>query len=117
MSRQVSFDIALLFAASYAISLGWLVGKQAPFPIVNHHNIKVMKQVAENQWWMSDDEDPKGFLYTACRDFPNGSVIWEGYVAREARWQEQGRCKSIQRHDLGFWWSRDEQFNARRITE
>lgn len=104
------------FAVIVLVWLTWRV-IELRFPIVDHHNIKVVKRVSGSEWWMVDDEDPQGFLYTGCADFPNESVIWEGYVAREARWEEQGTCKSIQRADLGFWWSRDEKdnFNARRI--
>jgi hypothetical protein len=93
-----------IFVVLCASALLWTAAKKPPFPTVKHHNIRVLKQVDENKWWMADDETPAGFLYTGCRDFPNASVIWEGYIAREARWQEQGACKSIQRSDLGFWW-------------
>ena len=106
-----------LFVVACTGLLFWIAASAPPFPIVSRHNVKVLQKVAENKWWMTDDEDRQGFLFTACPDFPNGTVIWAGYIAREARWQEQGACKSIRRSDLGFWWSRDEQFNARRIDQ
>lgn len=83
-------------------------------PIVEKHNVRVIQKVGENAWSMSDDQGP--FLYTACNDFPNETVIWAGYVAKKARWQEFGKCKSIRRSDLGFWWLRDKDFNAERIN-
>ena len=82
-------------------------------PIVEKYDVQVLKQIAPNEWSMVDDQGP--FVYTACDDFPNAKVIWAGYVARKARWQEFGNCKSIRRQDLGFWW-RDEQNQYKEIT-
>lgn len=74
-------------------------------PVVEKYNVKVLQVAGFNQWVMEDAQGQ--FLYTACDDFPNSSVIWAGYIARKVRWQEMGACKSIRRQDLGFWWSRD----------
>jgi hypothetical protein len=65
---------------------------------------------------MSDDENPTWYLYKGCEDFPNARVIWTGYVARQAVWEERGNCKSIRAVGLGFFWDRDEHGNARRIN-
>jgi len=72
--------------------------------VYEYHDVIVERQVAPNQWWMRKDDGR--FLYQGCPDFPNERVIWAGYVARKARWQEFGNCKSILRSDLGFWWRR-----------
>jgi hypothetical protein len=112
-----SLNQAGIFALACAVALVSFVCRRPPFPIVNHHHVRVLQHIDVNKWWMADDEDAQGFLYTGCGDFPNESVIWEGYIAREARWQEQGACKSIRRSDLGFWWLRDDKFNARRLNE
>jgi hypothetical protein len=61
--------------------------------VYEFQNVKVLRQVAHNKWWMSKDDGD--FLYTGCDDFPNDKVIWPGYVARKVRWQELGNCKSI----------------------
>lgn len=110
-----SLNLSLLFAATSLSTLIWCASRVAP--IADHHNVQVLVQVDRNNWWMVDDEDPKGFLYTACDDFPNDKVIQSGYLAREARWEEQGQCKSIHGDGLGFWWNRDENFNVRRIEK
>lgn len=82
-------------------------------PVVEKHNVRVIQRIASNAWLMSDDQG--AFLYTACDDFPNDTVIWAGYVAKRVRWQEFGKCKSIRRDDLGFWWDRDENFDVRKV--
>lgn len=82
-------------------------------PTVEKYNVRVLRSAGFNQWEMEDDQGR--FLYTACDDFPNSKVIWAGYIARKVRWQEFGSCKSIRRQDLGFWWDRDENLNAKEI--
>lgn len=71
--------------------------------IVTEHNVKVLAQLNDAEWRMSSDEEPD-FVYRTCSDFPAARVIWVGYVADYAKWEERGACKSIQRQDLGFWW-------------
>jgi cytochrome bd-type quinol oxidase subunit 2 len=86
------------------------------YPTVELHNVRVEKQVAANEWLMTDATQGQ-FLFTACHDFPAGRVIWAGYVARKVRYEERGNCKSIQRADLGFWWLRDSDGNAKEIGQ
>lgn len=82
--------------------------------IYEYHNVKVLSLVAINKWEIQR-EDGTVTLYTACEDFPNGKVIWAGYVARVIRYEDQGDCNSIVKPGLGFYWDRDERGNARRI--
>lgn len=105
----------LIFAA---ICCGLLIwgGIRSRYEKETHHNVKVWSEVAKDQWWMSDDENPTWYLYKGCEDFPNARVIWTGYVARQAVWEERGNCKSIRAVGLGFFWDRDEHGNARRIN-
>ena len=111
---------------------GFLVGKQAiafcaatgalllytserlKFEVVTEHHIEVLRRVGANEWMMHSDEQGD-FLYTGCKDFPNDTVIWAGYLADRARWEERGACKSIRRKDLGFWWKRDKNGNVQEI--
>lgn len=104
-----------MFAVCCAGLLVYGATKSEDAPVVEKRNVSVIKRVSKTEWAMSDDQGP--FLYTACADFPNETVIWAGYVARKARWQEFGRCKSIRRQDLGFWWDRDEHFNVKEIPQ
>ena len=83
-------------------------------PIVTEHNIRVISRVGDHQWYMMSDEEG-GFLYAACHDFPNDTVIWAGYIADHAIWKEYGSCKSIRDTGLGFWWKRDSNRNVERI--
>jgi hypothetical protein len=84
------------------------------YETVTEHNIKVLRQIGPNEWMMTDDEEGR-FRYRGCDDFPNNSVIWVGYIADHAKWEEQGACKSIRRADLGFWWAVDGNDDVRRI--
>jgi hypothetical protein len=104
---------ALAFCAGVGALL-FYASEKARFDVVTEHHIEVLKRVGQNEWLMHSDEQGD-FLYTGCDDFPNDSVIWEGYLANRARWEERGACKSIRRQDLGFWWERDERGDARRI--
>ena len=94
----------ILFAFLCGGCLAYIAQLPPPFPVYEYHDVIVERQVAPNQWWMRKDDGR--FLYQGCPDFPNERVIWAGYVARKARWQEFGNCKSILRSDLGFWWRR-----------
>lgn len=96
----------------FAALIGYAATRLPKYEVVELHNVRVEKQVAENKWVMSDPVDGK-FLWTGCRDFPNARVIWAGYEARKVRYEEHGDCKSILRGDLGFWWLRDSEGNAK----
>lgn len=100
------------FAAFCCVGLAIGASRIQNAPVVEKHDVQVVKQLGDNEWAMVDEQGP--FIYTACDDFPNARVIWAGYVARKARWQEFGNCKSIRRQDLGFWW-RDENNQWREI--
>jgi hypothetical protein len=103
------------FMAIVAMVAGLVAWRMLPkYPVVDEHNIQVLKQVGPDAWMMRSDEEGD-FMYTGCGDFPNSDVIWAGYVARHARWEERGRCKSIRDTGLGFYWLRDSNGNARRI--
>ena len=103
----------ILFAAAMGAVLAYVAVGIRDYPVYEYHNVRVEEQVAPNSWWMRKDDGR--FLYSGCPDFPNERVIWVGYVAHKARWQEFGNCKSILRSDLGFWWDRDTQGNAKEI--
>jgi hypothetical protein len=102
-------------AAIFCVVLMLCAMRMNVAPIVEKHDVRVVKQVGYNQWAMEDDQGP--FLYTGCDDFPNDKVIWAGYIARKVRWQEFGSCKSIRRQDLGFWWDRDSDYNVKEIGQ
>jgi hypothetical protein len=86
--------------------MGLAIVHEPKYDVVEEHNIQVLRQVTDNQWAMSSSEQGP-FLYTACNDFPNAKVIWPGYIADHAKWEERGECKSIRAQGLGFWWKRD----------
>jgi hypothetical protein len=113
VSRFLLGHQALVFCALVGGMLFYASWKSR-FDVVTEHRIEVLRKVGANRWLMHSEEQGD-FLYTGCEDFPNDSVIWEGYLANRARWQERGACKSIRRNDLGFWWQRDEDGNAKEI--
>lgn len=84
--------------------------RKEPGDMEIHHNLQIMLRVpdTQNEWWIIDDEDPDGFLYRGCNDFPNDKIIQPGYVAKYARWREKGDCKSIRgvmnTLELGFFY-------------
>jgi hypothetical protein len=80
------------------------------YPVYEYHNVKVLEQVAPNKWLL-EREDGKT-LWNGCPDFPNADVIWAGYVMEKFRYEDQGKCKSILRSDLGVWWKRDSRGNV-----
>src|SRR5262249_14814028 len=74
-----------------------------------HHHIYVLKHVDTNKWLMRDDESGQTeYLYTGCADFNNEGVIWAGYIADHATWNDYGNCKSISGAEQAFVWLRDE---------
>lgn len=85
-----------------------------PYPRELHHHVQVLTKLGHDMWRMHDDELGT-FIYQGCPDFPNESVIWAGYIADHAIWEEQGDCKSIRDTGLAFIWERDEQGNAKEI--
>jgi hypothetical protein len=96
----------IIFAAACCGLMGVAVERQPKFEIATEHNVQVLQQISPNTWRMSSAEEG-AFLYTGCDDFPNASVIWAGYIADEARWEERGKCKSIRATGLFFHWKRD----------
>ena len=105
---------AVVFAAGCYGLLGFAIVREPKYEIVEEHHVKVLSQVSPNSWAMSSDEEGS-FLYTGCNDFPNATVIWAGYIADRAKWEERGECKSIRATGLGFYWERDEHYNAKEI--
>jgi hypothetical protein len=87
------------------IPVGYLLWHHPQFPTYEYHNVKVLKQVGPNSWWIEREDGPT--LWNGCPDFPNSDVIWAGYVMEKFRYEDRGVCKSILRSDLGVWWKRD----------
>lgn len=83
------------------------------YPIDEEHNVAVKQQIADNEWSMHSDEEGD-FSYRACPDFPNKDVIEVGFIARVAKWEQRGACRSIRATGLGFWW-KDKNNQYRRI--
>lgn len=84
------------------------------------YEVRVLKQYDSDDWAMigkpgSPNAGDIEFRYHGCPDFPNATVIWPGYWAREAIWDEHGDCKSILAEGRGFYWYADEHNNVRRI--
>lgn len=95
----------------------FIIAASRPLPHVKelHRHVQVLAKLAPNMWRMRDDEIGT-FVYQGCPDFPNDSVIWVGYVADHAIWEEQGNCKSIRDTGLAFVWERDAQGNVKEIS-
>lgn len=106
---------AIWFAALAAGLLVIAANRPLPYVIETHHHVEVLRKLAYNMWEMRDNETGV-FRYTGCPDFNNESVIWPGYVADHAIWEEQGRCKSIRDTGLGFFWEHDDQGNVKETT-
>ena len=96
----------------------FLLAASRPLPYVRetHHHVEVLRKLAYNLWEMRDNEVGL-FRYTGCADFDNSTVIWPGYVADHAIWEERGACKSIRDTGLGFFWEHDDQGNVKEITD
>ena len=114
-SSAQRWAIYWLFAGSVVMVLIW-AGNKNRYPIETHHHVQVLRKLGPNTWEMSDDELGT-FVYQGCPDFPNESVIWAGYIATRATWQEQGKCKSIRDTGLAFIWERDEQGNVKEVSD
>lgn len=115
-SGYVRSSTVLWFAFACAALVGYGISRIPRYSTETHHNVRVETRVSGNEWWMCDDEQGC-YLYTGCKDFPNERVIWAGYVARMARWEERGDCKSIRAVGLGFFWERDAQYNVKEIQQ
>src|ERR1700757_1349141 len=109
-SDQGELMVAGVFVVLVVMTLTMRALQMTNAHVYEYHDVRVLRQVGPNKWWMSKDDGD--FLYEGCDDFPNSRVIWVGYVARKARWQEFGNCKSIERADLGFWGKRLEDGDA-----
>jgi hypothetical protein len=95
----------LFFAFMFGVFIAYLVTRIPVYPVYEYHNVKVLKQVGPNAWWIEREDGPT--LWNGCPDFPNSNVIWAGYEMDKFRYEDQGKCKSILRSDLGVWWKRD----------
>jgi hypothetical protein len=101
----------IVFAGICAGILGFAAAHPPKYPIYEFHNVKVIKQVGDNAWWIQREDGLT--LWNGCDDFPNNRVIWAGYVMTKFRYEDQGNCKSILRSDLGAWWERDSTGNVK----
>jgi hypothetical protein len=115
-TRGVARYSPVLFAGACCAALTYGAYRFPQYPTVELHDVRVEKRVSSHEWLMTDATQGQ-FLFTACHDFPAERVIWAGYVARKVRYEERGNCKSIQRADLGFWWLRDSDGNAKEIGQ
>jgi len=97
------FKVPVTFSLFVMTGLILQVARANSAPVSEQHNVAVLAKLSSNEWRMRSDEEGE-FVYRACPDFDNESVIWAGYVADRARWREYGRCKSIRDTGLGFWW-------------
>lgn len=103
----------IVFTMLFCGLIAYGVTRTPSYPIYEYRNVKVLSQPAPNKWWMEKSDGR--FLWNGCPDFPNGDVIWAGYVMDKFRYEDRGRCKSILRSDLGVWWFRDSKGNVRTI--
>ena len=87
------------------------------WPEAEHHNLRIERHPSDRQWWIVDDEDPQGFMYYACADFPNDEYIKAGYWAKRARWQVRGGCNSIKADGYGFFYEWKPDGTAVPLTE
>jgi hypothetical protein len=110
-TRGVARYAPILLMGAVCLGFSYGIYRIPQYPVVELHNVRVEKQVADNKWLMEDAASGR-FLFTACHDFPTKGVIEAGYVARKIRYEEHGACKSILKPDLGVWWERDADGNA-----
>jgi hypothetical protein len=107
---------AMWFCVVFSIAIVLLI-RSPKYPVYEYHHVNVYSQAGPNQWWMGSNDGMGLMLWNGCPDFPNSDVIWPGYQARTFRYEDQGKCKSILRPDLGVWWERDERGNVAAIEE
>lgn len=102
------------FTGSVVVVVSYAFTHPKDFPIEKHHHVYVWSQVkgTTDTWLMSGDGLPLT-EWNCCPDFPCGTVIWPGYIAHTAKWEERGKCKSIRGNGLGFFWERDELGNVK----
>lgn len=110
---------AVVFASFCLVFLGFQ-SRNIGYPIVVEHNVVVKYQQPDGDWVMQSDEDPS-LVFRPCADDiaagidVNGLLTEsKGFIAERAIWEERGRCKSIERADLGFWFKdRENDFTYR----
>lgn len=93
----------IVFALLVGCALVYGASRINDAPVAEEHNVAVLASLGDNEWRMRSDEEGE-FVYRACPDFDNASVIWVGYIADRAKWKEYGKCKSIRDTGLGFYW-------------
>lgn len=101
----VFINALTVIAFASCVFVAYFVWHHPQFPTYEYHNVKVLKRVGPNSWWIEREDGPT--LWNGCEDFPNSDVIWAGYVMDKFRYEDRGVCKSILRSDLGVWWLRD----------
>lgn len=117
-NRGASTYWPIAFAVMCCAILAWAIKQPQP---EHWYEVRVLQQVGTNEWLMAGKpnrptaNDIK-FRYRGCTDFPNSTVIWPGFWAREAIWDEEGSCKSILAAGRGFYWYTDGHNNVRRIN-
>lgn len=92
---------SVLFSVMISCVLVWGMSVRR-WPIVTDHNIRILNRVTSRQWWIVDDEHPRGFMYYACSDFDNNAWIKSGYFAKRATWEIHDDCNSIRAKGLEF---------------
>ena len=103
--KYVAADRKVPIFFSLFVVMGLILGaaRASNAPVAEEHNVAILSRLSSNEWRMRSDEEGE-FVYTACLDFDNESVIQQGYIADAAKWREYGRCKSIRETGLGFWY-------------
>jgi len=100
---SLNFVVAIILClAASSVLVYAMVHFRLPEEI--HHKVRIERRISADQWWLVDQENPQGFMYAACHDFPNEEWIKAGYFAREARWQVKGGCNSIKASGMGFFY-------------
>jgi hypothetical protein len=103
---------ALLFIAA-TLGVAFAITRPPKYPIEIHHNVYVWSQVKGEpaSWWISSDEPEPQRLplmrWNCCPDFPCWTVMDSMIVARTAKWEERGMCKSIRANGLGWTWEKE----------
>lgn len=90
---------------------------QHQYPIEVHHQVYVWSKVkgTNDAWWVSSEDGLPYSRWNCCPDFDCKSVIWPGYIAATAKYEERGTCKSIRADGLGWFWSTNELGDVKEI--